>query len=320
MEYWDIYDYYGNKKDKSAIRGSKLNDDDYHLVVNAWIMNSKGEFLITQRTATKSHPLKWECTGGSALKGESALKAAKREIQEELGIELEDKDAKLIGITRRFYKDCPDILSVFLFKKDISLEEINIQKSEVNDVMWASKDKILNLLKENKFEANSLFYKVINLNEHQSFYYLGFNANNAIGNEDFFKGMVTLNPNNTKGNIFFTKAIINNKDDEFFSNYKTYLLNTMERLVRKNKNTIFLAFNKKIKCLLSDVNKYSIIGEKDYDLINKLNDKKYIRSIFKNTIPVINTKWIDKKIDYETAKKNNRIQCICNTGQDRLWR
>lgn len=41
MEYWDLYDYKGNKKDKIAIRGTKLNDDDFHLVVNAWIINDK---------------------------------------------------------------------------------------------------------------------------------------------------------------------------------------------------------------------------------------------------------------------------------------
>lgn len=47
MEYWNLYDYEGKKKKKLAIRGTKLNDDDFHLVVNVWIMNDKNEFLIT---------------------------------------------------------------------------------------------------------------------------------------------------------------------------------------------------------------------------------------------------------------------------------
>ena len=59
MEYWDLYNYNGLKKKKKAIRGSKLNNDEFHLVVNAWIVNDKGEFLITQRSANKSHPLMW---------------------------------------------------------------------------------------------------------------------------------------------------------------------------------------------------------------------------------------------------------------------
>lgn len=66
-EYWDIYDKNFEKINKTVKRGDKLKDDEYHLVINAWIVNSKGEFLITQRVETKPHPLMWECTGGSAI-------------------------------------------------------------------------------------------------------------------------------------------------------------------------------------------------------------------------------------------------------------
>lgn len=54
MEYWNLFDYEGKKKKKLAIRGTKLADDDFHLVVNVWIMNDNGEFLITQRAVNKS--------------------------------------------------------------------------------------------------------------------------------------------------------------------------------------------------------------------------------------------------------------------------
>ena len=70
-EYWDIYNKNFEKINKRVKRGDKLEDDEYHLVINAWIVNSKGEFLITQRVATKPHPLMWECTGGSAIEGDN---------------------------------------------------------------------------------------------------------------------------------------------------------------------------------------------------------------------------------------------------------
>lgn len=161
MEYWDLYDYKGKKKDKIAIRGTKLNNNDFHLVINAWILNDNGEFLITQRSKNKSHPLMWECTGGSALIGETSLDAAIREIKEELGIDIDSKTATFIGESRRFYESCPDILHVWLFKSNEDIKNIKIQEEEVNDVMWASKEKILELFKDNKFEANSFFNKVI---------------------------------------------------------------------------------------------------------------------------------------------------------------
>lgn len=160
-EEWDLYDKDRNKLEKIVKRGDYLNDDEYHLVVNAWIKNSKGEFLITQRSKNKSHPLMWECTGGSALKGETSKEAALREVKEELGIDISNSRGKFIGSTLRYYKGCPDILDVWLFTCDISSKEIKIQEEEVNDFMWASVDKIKELYDNKKFEANAYFKEII---------------------------------------------------------------------------------------------------------------------------------------------------------------
>lgn len=302
MEYWDLYDYSGKKKDKIAIRGTKLNNDDFHLVINAWIVNDNGEFLITQRSANKSHPLMWECTGGSALKGETSLDAAIREINEELGIDIDSKTATFIGESRRFYESCPDILHVWLFKSNEDIKNIKIQEEEVNDVMWASREKILELFKDNKFEANSFFNKVVNMNVENKIYYVGFNANNAICNECFFDGTITLNPNREKGNIYYTKEnIIDKTDESFLNDYKKYIVDTMEKLTSYG-NSTFLVFNKKIKKLLEDETRFNILGEKDYPLIDKLNDKKYARELLKDKVPILNMNWINEKLDFNTAK------------------
>lgn len=186
MEYWNLYDYEGKKQNKIAIRGSKLNDSDFHLVVNAWIVNDKNEFLITQRVATKSHPLMWECTGGSALINEKPIDAAIREIKEELGLTVDKKSGILIGTTRRYYKNCPDILSVWLFKSNASLKDVTIQEEEVNDVMWASREKIMELFNQGKFEANALFDKVINYGIESNMDYKE-QINNSVNDEFILK-------------------------------------------------------------------------------------------------------------------------------------
>ena len=164
-EYWDIYNKNFEKINKRVKRGDKLEDDEYHLVINAWIVNSKGEFLITQRVATKPHPLMWECTGGSAIEGDNPLDACVREIKEEVGLDIDVKTARHIGTTIRYYKNCPDILDVWLFKSDADISEITIQEEEVNDVMWADKEKILELHYAGKFEANAFFGDVISKSE-----------------------------------------------------------------------------------------------------------------------------------------------------------
>lgn len=87
-----------------------MKDDEYHLVINAWIINKNNEILISQRNAQKSHPFMWECTDGSALQDESDIDACVREIEEELGIDINKATAKIIGMKTRYYKGCPDIL------------------------------------------------------------------------------------------------------------------------------------------------------------------------------------------------------------------
>ena len=161
-EFWDLYDKEKKKLNKIVKRGDKLSDNEYHLVVNSWVKNDKNEFLIAQRVPSKPHPLMWECTGGSALSGEESIDAAIREVREELGIEVSKDDAKYIGSTLRYYPNCPDILDVWLFKSNVPIENIKIQEEEVNDVMWANKDKIIELYKNGKFEANAYFEDIIN--------------------------------------------------------------------------------------------------------------------------------------------------------------
>lgn len=164
MEQWDLYDENFKKLNKVANRGDTLNDNEYHLVINAWIINDNNEFLITQRSPNKSHACMWECTGGSALHGESDIDACVREIREELGINIDVNTARFIGQDRRYFKGCPDILRVYLFHDNTLLQDIHIQEEEVMDVMWASKDKILELYHNGQFEANAYFKEIIEMN------------------------------------------------------------------------------------------------------------------------------------------------------------
>ena len=166
VEYWDLYDKNRKKLNKVVKRGDYLNDNEYHLVINAWLKNKQGEFLITQRAANKSYAFKWECTGGSALKGETSKEAAVREVKEELGIDVSQSNAILIGSTLRYYEGCPDILDVWLFESDIKLEDVKVQKEEVNDVMWANYQKIYELYNNDKFEANAFFADVLKTSQH----------------------------------------------------------------------------------------------------------------------------------------------------------
>lgn len=161
VEYWDLYNANKEKLGKVVRRGDYLKDDEYHIVVNAWIKNSEGKYLISQRTANKTHPLMWETTGGSILKGESSISGVIREVKEELNVDLFPSQGQLIGSATRYYKGCPDILDVYLFEVDDSEFDIQIQKEEVNDYKWASSQEIKKMYDDGKFEATLFFDKLI---------------------------------------------------------------------------------------------------------------------------------------------------------------
>lgn len=133
-EMWDIYDKNRVKKNYLKKRKSKLEDDEYHLVVRTWIVNSQGEILISQRGANKRGALLWECTAGSAVAGETNIDTINREVMEELGIDLsEDKGIRMVNIRRDAHHD---FYEVWLYKKDILVSDIHIDGVEVIDVKW----------------------------------------------------------------------------------------------------------------------------------------------------------------------------------------
>ena len=89
--------------------------------------------------------LYWECTGGSVLSGETSLQGAIREVKEELGILLTPGSEKLIYQSRR--ENVQDFYDVWLFHKDIKIEEMRLQETEVVDVQWVNPDKLFEMFR-----------------------------------------------------------------------------------------------------------------------------------------------------------------------------
>lgn len=148
MEIWDILDEKGNKTNRTIVRGQKLQEGDYHLVVHIWILNDKNEFLIQKRADNlKRLPGIWAVTGGSAIEGEDSITAALREVREELGIEINLKAfTKLWTLIRK-----DNIADVWLARQNVELDEIKLQVEEVSQVKWANREAIEALLKEGIF-------------------------------------------------------------------------------------------------------------------------------------------------------------------------
>lgn len=144
MEIWDLYDR-ERVKIGEHVRGVELPEYGYHLVVHVWIANREGLYLMTQRAAYKSYPLKWECVGGSVLKGEDSLSGAVREVAEETGIQLVKEEGELLFTKVRGTqngKRYNDIVDVWLFGYDGEADLCKASTKEVAQVKWMTKEEI----------------------------------------------------------------------------------------------------------------------------------------------------------------------------------
>jgi 8-oxo-dGTP diphosphatase len=146
-EIWDIYDENKNPTGRQHRRGCPLKQGDYHLVVEAWLLNSRGEFLITKRSANKGFPNMWESTGGSACAGDDSLTAVIREVREETGLMLVPGMGQLLFTLKRrdSFKD------IWLFLGDFSLDNVILQPGETVDKCYAAPGEILRMKSRGAF-------------------------------------------------------------------------------------------------------------------------------------------------------------------------
>jgi len=149
MELRDILDEFGNKTGKTGERGKELNQGEYYLIVDVWIINSQGEFLLSKRVPTaEPEPNRWQPTTGNVVAGEDSISAAIREAEEELGIMLNPENGEMI---KRYIAWADAIIDVWLFRQDININDVVLQPRETNDAMWATSEVIEQLIKNDEF-------------------------------------------------------------------------------------------------------------------------------------------------------------------------
>ena len=119
----DVYNYKRIKTGKIIERNENaiLDKCDYILAIQCWIINAKCEILLTRRKLGKVHGGMWEPTGGLVQSGENSIQATKRELNEEIGINISERELKFIkekidkSDRHNVFRD------VYVIKKDINI-------------------------------------------------------------------------------------------------------------------------------------------------------------------------------------------------------
>jgi isopentenyldiphosphate isomerase len=118
----------------------------WHRAAHVWFVNNNNEILLQKRANhIESNPGKYDISAaGHLMAGDTFIKGALREIKEELGIDLEEKDLVKIGELHNestqhegkyINKEYNDI---YVVRKDIPISDFTIQESEVSLIKYIS--------------------------------------------------------------------------------------------------------------------------------------------------------------------------------------
>ena len=148
----DIYDENKNKTGKVKIRHQdSIEPGEFIIGIQAIILNSQRQILISQRSELKDKaPLKWECNGGALLAGEEFVDGIIREIYEELGIELEKNKAIYLKTARNAHR----FKEIYLFEKDVSIEDIKFADGEAIAAKWVSIEEFMRMFNSGEIVSN----------------------------------------------------------------------------------------------------------------------------------------------------------------------
>lgn len=153
MELWDLYDENRTLLGKTHVRGVPLQEGEYHLVTDIWLVRQDGKVLITKRHPKKIWGNMWECTGGSALAGEESRHSAARELAEEVGVAVDPAELKLLNTIR--IKD--RFVDTYAVVRDLEVKDLTLQAEEVIDAKFVDFTELTQIWQNNNLVPRERF-------------------------------------------------------------------------------------------------------------------------------------------------------------------
>ncbi len=165
----DVLNEDGTKTGKIVTRKEVHEKGLWHRIVVIAIIDKEGHVLMQQRAKDKeTNPGKWDVSvAGHVSAGQTSMEAAIREVEEEIGIHLKEKDLIYILTyqTERKVKDnfyANHIFDFYLVRTEvIDLAKIKIQKSEVEQVKLCDLEEVQGMLLNNLVVERKPVYETL---------------------------------------------------------------------------------------------------------------------------------------------------------------
>lgn len=148
VELRDLYDNNNNLTGEKCIKGEHIPDDKYIKVVTLFLYNNNDQILLQKRSKEKGG--KYGLISGHPKTGETSTQGMVKEVKEEMGIDINDKEIELFHTEKTKHQ----LFDFFYMKKDLDLSNSVLQKEEVDDIQWFSMDQVDQLIKNEEFFEN----------------------------------------------------------------------------------------------------------------------------------------------------------------------
>lgn len=149
MELVDVLTRDGAPAGAVKAKADVHRDGDWHRCAHVWIVRRDGRLLLQRRALVKENwPGLWDISvAGHVSAGESAIDAALREMQEEIGLAAVAAELEHIGTLTYSVTLRPDYIEnevheVFILRRDVELAALVLDPGEVMDVTWVSFDDL----------------------------------------------------------------------------------------------------------------------------------------------------------------------------------
>ena len=165
----DVLDENGNKTGEILTREQIHKKGLCHRIVVIAIIDQQGNILMQQRSKNKAkNPGKWDvAAAGHISSGQTSTEAAIRETLEEVGIKVNEEELEYILTYKNkesVEEDYIDnqIYDCYIVKRDkISLRNIKVQESEVEQVKLCKLKEFNQIIENGNIMERDEFYKKI---------------------------------------------------------------------------------------------------------------------------------------------------------------
>ena len=148
----DLYSFDGEKTGKTYFKGEPIPSGFYPMVVMIAIQNSKGEFLMQKRVASKGGD--WGVTGGHPKAGQSCDEGIITEVEEELGVDISSQELEVFD----YGCDGKDCYKMYYTKMDLDLSKLKIQEEELSEVRWFSIEELQAMVERKELNEDQVAF------------------------------------------------------------------------------------------------------------------------------------------------------------------